>query len=126
MHVSWLNPRKERTLVVVGDRKMVVWDDTAPLEAIRLYDKGLMQEPYYDSFGQFQLVLRDADILIPKLKAEEPLKVQDQHFLDCVRERKKPLADGAFARDVVQVLEALQRSLRKGGARQALSEAAAR
>lgn len=64
MHVSWLNPRKERTLVVVGDHKMAVWDDTAPLEAVRLYDKGLMQEPYYDSFGQFQLVLRDADVLL--------------------------------------------------------------
>jgi predicted dehydrogenase len=121
MHVSWLNPRKERTLVVVGERKMAVWDDTAPMEAIRLYDKGLMQEPYYDSFGQFQLVLRDADILIPKLKAEEPLKMQDQHFLECVRDRKKPLTDGAFARDVVLALEAVQRSLRKGGARQDLS-----
>jgi predicted dehydrogenase len=126
MHVSWLNPRKERTLVVVGDRKMAVWDDTDPLETIRLYDKGLMQEPHYDSFGQFQLVLRDADILIPKLKAEEPLKGQDQHFLECVRERTRPLTDGAFARDVVLALEALQRSLRKGGARQSLAETAAR
>ncbi len=118
MHVSWLNPRKERTLVVVGDRKMAVWDDTQPLEAIRLYDKGLMQEPYYDSFGQFQLVLRDADVLIPKLRAEEPLKLQDQHFLDCVRNRQLPLTDGVFARGVVLALEALQRSLRQRGARQ--------
>lgn len=118
MHVSWLNPRKERTLVVVGEKKMVVWDDMQTLESLRLYDKGLMQEPYYDSFGHFQLVLRDADILIPKLKAEEPLRAQDTHFLDCVRERKTPLTDGAFARDVVLALEALQRSLRKGGSRQ--------
>jgi predicted dehydrogenase len=121
LHASWLNPRKERTLVVVGDRRMAVWDDTNPVESIRLYDKGLMQEPYYDSFGQFQLVLRDADVLIPKLKAEEPLKAQNQHFLDCVRTRQKPLSDGAFARDVVRALEALQRSLRKGGSRQAVA-----
>lgn len=112
MHVSWLNPRKERTLVVVGDKKMAVWDDTSPLEPIRLYDKGLMQEPYYDSFGQFQFQLRDADVLIPKVKAEEPLKIQNQHFLDCVRDRRRSLTDGAFARDVVQTLEALQDSLR--------------
>src|SRR5262249_15926203 len=118
MHVSWLNPRKERTLVVVGDKKMVVYDDTSPLEAVRLYDKGLMQEPYYDSFGQFHLALRDADILIPKLKAEEPLKLQDQHFVECVKTRQRPLTDGAFARDVVLALEALQRSLRKGGSPQ--------
>lgn len=122
MHVSWLNPRKERTLVVVGDRKMAVWDDMQPLESIRLYDKGLMQEPYYDSFGQFQLVLRDADILIPKLPATEPLVAQDRHFLECVRERKRPLTDGVFARDVVVALEALQRSLRKGGARQSVED----
>jgi predicted dehydrogenase len=118
MHVSWLNPRKERTLVVVGDKKMAVWDDTSALEPIRLYDKGMMQEPYYDSFGQFQLVLRDADIVIPKLKSEEPLKGQDRHFLDCIQSRQRPLTDGRFAREVMLTLEALQRSLRKGGARQ--------
>ena len=118
MHVSWLNPLKERTLVVVGDKKMAVWNDAAPLEAIRLYDKGPMKEPYYDSFGQFQLVLRDADVLIPKLQAAEPLQAQDQHFLDCVRTRQKPLTDGVFAHEVVLALEALHHSLRHGGARQ--------
>lgn len=114
MHVSWLNPRKERTLVVVGDKKMAVWDDTSSLEPIRLYDKGLMQEPYYDSFGQFQIQIRDADVVIPKLKMEEPLKVQDRHFLECVKNRQRPITDGIFARDVVQTLEVLQHSLRKG------------
>ena len=118
MHVSWLNPLKERTLVVVGDKRMAVWNDASPLEPIRLYDKGLMKEPYYDSFGEFQLVLRDADVLIPKLPAEEPLKAQDQHFLDCIRTRRKPLSDGVFAHEVVLALEALQHSLRRGGARQ--------
>jgi predicted dehydrogenase len=118
MHVSWLNPLKERRLVVVGDKKMAVWDDTSPLESIRLYDKGLMEEPYYDSFGQFQLLLRDGDVLIPKLKAEEPLKVQNQHFLECVRTRQRPLTDSVFALEVMLTVEALQHSLRKGGARQ--------
>ena len=57
--------------------------------------QGPGQQPHYDSFGQFQLMLRDADILIPKLKAVEPLVAQDMHFLECVRERKTPLSDGA-------------------------------
>jgi predicted dehydrogenase len=118
MHVSWLNPRKERTLVVVGAQKMVVWDDTSPVEMIRLYDKWWMEEPFYDSFGHFQLSLRDADVLIPQLKADEPLKMQDQHFLECVQTRNRPLTDGVFARNVVHTLEVLQRSLRKGGSRQ--------
>ena len=118
MHVSWLNPRKERTLVVVGEKKMAVWDDMAALESIRLYDKGLMREPYYDSFGQFQLALRDADILIPKLPAVEPLVAQNKHFIEYVRDRQRPLSDGIFAREVVATLEALQRSLHRGGSRQ--------
>jgi predicted dehydrogenase len=117
MHVSWLNPLKERILVVVGDKKMAVWNDTSPLESVRLYDKGFMKAPYYDSFGQFQLLLRDGDVTIPKLTAEEPLKVQNQHFLECVRTRQSPLTDGAFARDVMLTVEALQHSLRRGGMR---------
>ncbi len=122
VQASWLNPRKERTLVVVGDKKMAVWDDMQPLESIRLYDKGLMRQPHYDSFGQFQLVLRDADVLIPKLPAVEPLKAQDLHFLECVRERKQPISDGAFSCDVVKALEALQRSLHRGGSRQRVDD----
>jgi predicted dehydrogenase len=122
MHLSWLNPRKERTLVVVGSKKMVVWDDTMSTEAVRLYDKGVMEEPTYNSFGQFQMALWDADVLIPRIGTEEPLKLQDQHFLECVRKRSRPLADGAFARDVVLAIETLQRSLRKGGAGQSLAQ----
>lgn len=123
MHVSWINPRKERTLVVVGEKKMAMWDDTNPLETIRLYDKGLMQAPFYDSFGQFQFVLRDADVLIPKIQLEEPLKLQNAHFLECVRTRQKPLTDGVFAQEVLLAVEALQHSLRRGGMRQAVAKA---
>jgi predicted dehydrogenase len=118
MHVSWLNPLKERTLVVVGDKKMVVWDDTRPTESVRLYDKGLMEEPHYDSFGHFHLVLRDADVLIPKVPPIEPLRMQDGHFVECVRERRRPTTDGRFALDVMVTLDALQHSLRRGGHRQ--------
>lgn len=126
MHVSWINPRKERLLVVVGEKKMAVWNDMEPGQAIRLYDKGVMQEPYYDSFGHFQLVLRDADVLIPKLGAEEPLLLQNRHFLDCVRDRTTPLSDGAFACDVVHALELMRRSMRVGGSRQFFDDASAR
>jgi predicted dehydrogenase len=122
MHISWLNPRKERTLVIVGDKKMAVWDDTSLSEPVRLYDKGLMKEPYYDSFGQFQLVLRDADVLIPKVNAEEPLRAQNQHFLDCVRTRQRPLTDGAFAHQVMLALDALHYSMRCGGGRQPIGD----
>jgi len=123
VHVSWLNPRKERSLVIVGEKKMAVWDDTSQSESIRLYDKGLMHPPFYDSFGQFQLVLRDADVLIPKLNVVEPLKLQAEHFLECVHSRMRPLTNASFARDVLLTVEALQHSLRRGGARQRVETA---
>ena len=117
-HDSWLNPRKERTLVVVGDKKMAVWDDMNVSEPIRLYDKGLIQEPYYDTFGEFQLAVRDNDVLIPKIKSSEPLKVQDHHFIDSIRKNHKPLSDADFARNIVHILQSLQNSIDHEGRRE--------
>ena len=54
VHVSWLNPRKVRTLTVVGSTKMAHWDDIDPVDTLRLFDKGLAEEPTYNSFGEFQ------------------------------------------------------------------------
>jgi predicted dehydrogenase len=113
-HVSWLNPRKVRQLTVVGDQKMAVWDDLQPLEPVRLYDKGF-QEKRYNTFGEFQMMLRDGDITIPKVKMFEPLMRQAQHFVECVREGRRPLADGGNALGVVRVLEACLESLAQGG-----------
>lgn len=115
VHVSWLNPRKVRQLTVVGDKKMAVWDDMNALEPVRIYDKGLEEKPYYNSFGQFQMILRDADITIPKIKMFEPLRQQAEHFIGCIQNRKTPLSDGRSATGVVQVLEAAMQSLQNQG-----------
>ena len=114
-HVSWLNPRKVRQLTVVGEQKMAVWDDMSPLEPIRVYDKGLEEPPYYDNFGQFQMILRDADITIPKVNMFEPLHRQDEHFVTCIRERRRPLPDGRSGLTVVRALEKAVASLRQQG-----------
>jgi predicted dehydrogenase len=114
-HVSWLNPRKVRQLTVVADRKMAVWDDMQPMEPVRLYDKGVQESPYYDSFGQFQLMLRDADITIPKIRMFEPLARQAQHFVECVRTGRRPISDGRNGLAVVRALEAARESLRQHG-----------
>lgn len=114
-HVSWLNPRKVRQLTVVGDKKMAVWDDMVPLETIRLYDKGFHEPPHYDSFGQFQISVRDADVTIPKVEMFEPLRKEAEHFVTCVRERRRPLSDGHNGVAVVRVLEAAMESLRQDG-----------
>ena len=116
VHTSWLNPRKVRHLTIVGDHKMAVWDDMNNLEPIRYYDKGVTAD-HYSSFGEFQMILRDGAITIPKVKLYEPLLHQDQEFVDCLRSRRPPIADCQFGLNVVRVLEAAMESLRQDGRR---------
>jgi predicted dehydrogenase len=115
IHVSWLDPQKVREITIVGDKKMVVWNDMSNIAPIRVYDKGVIREAYYENFGEFQLMLRDGDILIPKIHLVEPLKNQSNHFLDCVRTRKRPITDGTEGLNVVKVLSAIQQSIEKNG-----------
>lgn len=114
-HVSWLDPRKVREMVIVGDKKMVVWNDLNPEDTIRLYERSVNQEPYYEDFGEFQLIPKEGNVIIPKLKLSEPLKNQDSHFIECLEERKEPLSNGALGLQVVKVLEAAQKSLNNDG-----------
>ncbi len=113
-HTSWLNPRKVRQLTVVGDQKMAVWDDMNNLEPIRYYDKGVTAD-HYSSFGEFQMILRDGQITIPKVKMFEPLSAQDGEFIACVRERRTPAASAEFATAIVAVMEAAMESMQNHG-----------
>ena len=103
-------------IVAVGDKQMVVWDELAPAGPISIYDKGIIKEPYYDDFGQFHLLAREGDITIPRVKPTEPLKVQDQKFLDCIRAGKIDFSDGKFSVVVVRLLSAIAESLKASGA----------
>jgi predicted dehydrogenase len=120
VQASWLNPQKVRTLTLVGTKRMVVWDDMQPLESVRVYDKGLMQEPYYDSFGEFQLRLRDADIVIPKLSMQEPLKAQADAFIRRIAEGVETPSEAEAGVRVMACLDAIQQSLRQQGRRVAV------
>ncbi len=116
VHISWIHPVKTRHITIVGSKKMVTWDDLNNMEPIKVYDKGVTQEPYYSDYGEFNVLLRDGDIVIPKVDLIEPLKLQSQHFVDCVRRRETPLSDGAFGLNVVEVLAAIQKSMDNGRA----------
>ena len=114
VQLSWLDPRKERRLTVVGSRRMAVLDDTAPHEVLRIYDKGFDRPPEYGSFGEF-LTLRDGDVHIPRIDLREPLLQECAHFLHCVDTREEPRTSAAHGERVVRILEAAQRSLDTGG-----------
>lgn len=114
IHVSWLDPHKDRKLTVVGSKKMAVFDDTQSAEKIWIYDKGVETKADYSTYGEY-LSLRFGDILIPQIESTEPLKVECQHFIDCVQTRKPPRSDGRDGLRVLKVLDAAQRSLKMGG-----------
>jgi predicted dehydrogenase len=114
MRVSWLDPRKVREITLVGTRRMVVFDDTAA-EPVRLYDKGALKEPAYDTFGEFKLVTHSGDVTIPAIRPEEPLKAQCQHFLDSVRAGKVRLGDPRDGVRVVEVMTAINESIAHQG-----------
>ena len=114
IQASWLSPVKLRRTIVVGSRKMLVYDDTESVEKVKLYDHGVdFKEP--TDFGEFQLSYRTGDIVSPKIAGREPLYVEAQHFAECVRSGERPVSDGRAGLDVVGALEAAQASLDSGG-----------
>jgi len=100
---------------------MVVFDDMESSEKIKIYDKGADSPGKYASYGE-SITLRIGDITIPKVDMKEPLKIECQHFLECIRENKKPFSDGADGLRVVRVLEAAQKSMENYGALVKLGE----
>jgi predicted dehydrogenase len=108
VQVSWLDPHKSRKLVVVGSRKMVIFDDTAEPKLVVL-DKG------FEKNGEI-ITLRQGKVTMPKPDAGEPLTLEAQHFVDCIRSGARPISDGEAGTQVVSVLEYGQRSLDQGGA----------
>jgi predicted dehydrogenase len=112
---SWLDPRKVRDMTIVGTKRMIVYDDVVPLEKLRIYDARVEVPPHYDTFAEFQYSYHYGDSYIPYLKQEEPLKVECQHFLDCIRTGKVPLTNGKLGLEIVRVLEASSQSLKQKG-----------
>lgn len=113
---SWLDPRKTREMTIVGSRRMVVYDDTASLEKIRIFDARVDSPPHYDTFAEFHYAYHYGDVYVPYVKQEEPLRLECQHFLDCIRTGQQPLSDGHQAHQLVRILEASSQSLLQGGA----------
>ena len=116
IHNSWLDPRKIREMTIVGSKRMIVYDDVAPLEKIRVFDARVETPPHYDTFAEFQYAYHYGDVYVPYVKQEEPLRSECQHFLDCIKNGSTPLSGGKNGLELVRILEASSRSLRLGGA----------
>ncbi len=113
---SWLDPNKVREMTIVGSKKMLVYDDLEPQEKIKIYDKRAEAPRHYDTFGEFQYSYHYGDIYSPHLIQEEPLKIECQHFVDCIKTGAKPRSSGIEGQQVVEILEASSESLRRNGA----------
>jgi predicted dehydrogenase len=113
VHLSWLNPRKERRLTLVCSQKMVEFDDVTP-DKLRIFDRGYDRPPEFSDFAEY-LTLRDGDVYIPKVPMDEPLRLELSAFLDCIDARTQPVSDLPHGVRVIRTLAAAQRSLAQDG-----------
>jgi predicted dehydrogenase len=113
IHVSWLDPCKVRRVTVVGSRKMAVYNDLADQDRIRIYDKGVVAVAEQDDFHEVPMSYRYGDITSPFISVQEPLSIQDRHFVESIESGERPLTDGWSGLAVVEALEAVELSLRR-------------
>jgi predicted dehydrogenase len=107
LHLSWLDPHKERRLTVVGERRMATFDDMLVEGKLAVYDKGFDEDTR--SWGEY--ITRSGDVFSPQIPNSEPLRLECEHFVECVRSGQTPRSDGHSGLRVVRVLEQLQQSL---------------
>ena len=113
LQVSWLSPVKLRRTIIVGTKKMLMYDDTEAVEKVKIFDQGVdYKDP--ETFGEFQLSYRTGDIYTPRVDNTEPLSLEAAHFVECVSTGACPITDGVAGRSVVAALEAAQHSLDGG------------
>jgi len=109
MHLSWLDPHKERRFTVVGSKRMATFDDMALERKVTIYDKGFDQD--FSSYGEY--IARSGDVYSPRISNDEPLRLECAHFVDRVRDGQEPRSGPATGLRVVRVLEALDASLKE-------------
>ena len=117
IHVSWADPNKVREVVAVGSRRRVVFNDLNDAERVRVFERGVSAgDAIADSYGEFKLLVRDGDIVSPKVEPSEPLKNQVGDFVDAIVCGRPPLAQGRFGVGVIRTLVAIDASMRSRGA----------
>ena len=115
VNVNWLSPVKIRRTLIGGSKQMIVYDDMEPSEKVKVYDKGIIVTPGTDSLYNAMVGYRSGDMFAPQLDVSEALKVELQHFADCIENGRTPLTDGLAGLQVVRILESASLSMRQRG-----------
>jgi predicted dehydrogenase len=116
IHSSWHDPRKVREMTIVGSRRMIVYDDIAAQEKIKIYDVRVECPPHYDTFAEFHYAYHYGDTYSPYVKQDEPLRTECRHFIESIVNGTKPLTSGVEGMEIVRILEASSASLKANGA----------
>jgi predicted dehydrogenase len=115
INVNWLSPVKVRTTLLGGERKMLVWNDLEPTEKVKVYDRGVEIETNREGIYNLLVSYRSGDMWAPRVQQTEALQLEARYFLDCVNSGQRPFNDGRAGLRVVRMLEAAQKSLKRGG-----------
>ncbi len=116
VHVSWIEPVKVRRVTTIGNKKMVVFNDIDAVEPIRIYDKGVsFVHRSYADFNEFRLMIREGDLVAPKIAFSEPLKNECIAFIEAIEKNENPVSDGRLGTQVVEILSAAMQSLKSNG-----------
>jgi predicted dehydrogenase len=115
LNVSWLAPVKVRSVLIGGNKKMIVYDDLEPSEKVKVYDKGVSFTDDPAQIQEMRVGYRTGDMWAPKLAGTEALRVEGEHFVDCIRHGKTPQTDGRLALRVVELIEGATFSMRSRG-----------
>ncbi len=115
VNVNWLSPVKVRRTLLGGSKQMIVYDDMEPSEKVKVYDKGITLNGTPDSLYKALVGYRSGDMFAPQLDMSEALKVEIQHFVDCIRTGEEPITGGQAGLRVVRILESASRSMKQRG-----------
>lgn len=123
VNVNWLSPMKVRRTLLGGSKQMIVYDDMEPSEKVKVYDKGITVNSTPDSVYKALVGYRSGDMFAPQLDVSEALKIEIQHFVDCIRTRREPITGGQCGLRVVRILESASLSMKQRGRLISLSAA---
>ena len=116
IHVSWLAPKKVREITLVGENNMVLWNELSEFGQVFIYNSKVISNQYYENYGEFQLLTKESDIIIPKISTEEPLNIQGQYFINSIINGDlKKISDGKSGAHVVKVIQAVNKSIESNG-----------